>query len=102
MGSMNGRVFFEQNTCCVWIKMVGNELRLSGQDLGGHPACDEYEYFITIGPDEFDKIRAALAAPTDADIFDVMCGHAESIYTTGETTWLNSIGVEYEFDSWMR
>jgi hypothetical protein len=30
-----------------------------------------------------------------------MCAHAETIFTNGERTWLDSIGVEYEFDSWM-
>lgn len=62
--------------------------------------ADEYEYSITIDPEQFDVIRAALEAPPDADIIDVMCADAEKIFMRGESTWLKSHGIRFEFSSY--
>lgn len=94
---MSERVFMDRGSCCVWISMPEGRLRLSGQDLGGHPICDEYEYVITVEPDHFEAIRAALGAEPDANIIDVMCANAEAIFMKGETTWLDSLEIPYEF-----
>ena len=98
---MGERVFMDRGSCCVWISMSEGRLRLSGQDLGGAMGSDEYEYFITVEPEHFDAIRAALGAEPDADIIDTMCAHAETIFMKGETTWLESFGIPYEFSIWV-
>ena len=92
------RVFFERDKCCVWISMIDDgSLRLSGQDLGGWLGADEYEYWITVRPQDFARIREALGAEPDVDIEDLMCANAKMICSCGERTWLHSIGVVPDF-----
>ena len=97
---MAERVFIDRGSCCVWISLPEGRLMLSGQDLGGFMGTSEYEYFITVEPEHFGTIRAALGAQDGADIIDVMCANAEPIFMQGETTWLESIGVPYEMKNW--
>src|ERR1700754_693326 len=56
------RVFLRGGACCVWLKYTeAGELEFSGQDLAafGQPGY-EYEYFITVAPDQFPALRQAL------------------------------------------
>lgn len=94
---MTDRIFIKRGTCCVWIETIDGSVRLSGQDLGGFPGTDEYEYWITIHPQDFTRIRDALGAGPDSDIEDLLCAHAEMIYSLGELTWLRLIGADPEF-----
>ena len=98
---MAERIFFEHRKCCVWIGLRDGRLRLTGQDLGGAMGSDEYEYFVTVEPEHFDAIRAALGAEPDADIIDTMCAHAKTIFMKGETTWLDSVDVPHEFANYI-
>ena len=98
---MTERTFIHRGSCHVWISLPEGRLRLTGQDLGGHLGSTEYEYFITVEPEHFDAIRTAVGAAPDADVVDTMCAHADSIYTQGETTWLDSHAIPYEFSSWV-
>ena len=96
--AMTTRVFLERGTCCVWIKMIEDgSLRLSGQDLGGGLGVDEYEYWITVHPQDFARIREALGAEPDVNIEDLMCANAKMIHSCGELTWLRAIGVVPDF-----
>ncbi|MBC7593209.1 MAG: hypothetical protein H7288_04615 [Kineosporiaceae bacterium] len=95
---METRVFLERGTCCVWISLIDDgSLRLSGQDLGGCLGADEYEYWITVHPQDFALIREALGAEPAVDIEDLMCANAKMIYSCGELTWLRSIAAVPDF-----
>ncbi|MBC7631604.1 hypothetical protein [Aeromicrobium sp.] len=99
--SFETRVFKEKGTCCVWISLTeAGELRLSGQDLGGFMGTSEYEYVITVQPDDFGTICTALGEPVDADIIEVMCARAEEIFDRGERTWLTDLGIDAGFSNW--
>lgn len=86
------RVFWRTDTCTVWAGCADSgELVFNGWDrvyLGG------YEYSITVGPDQFDKLRAALGAGPDADVADLVCAHAAEIMARGERSWLQDRGIE--------
>ena len=97
---MSERVFMDRGTCCVWISMRDGRLRLSGQELGGFMGTSEYEYFVTIKPENFDAVREVLGEPSAADIVDVMCRHADPIYTRGQTRWLEDHGIPFGFANW--
>ena len=92
------RVFKERGELCVWIEIrKDGDLLLSGQDLGGFMGADEYEYFITVHPEDFPTIRAALGGSPDEDIVELMCAHADVITSVGEATWLKGLGITYDF-----
>ncbi len=94
------RIFREHGGCCVWISITDEgELELSGQDLGGTGGTSEYEYWITVGPDDFHIIRNALGAQPDADIVDLMCSHSRTIFEAGERAWLESLGIAVDFSN---
>lgn len=95
------RVFTEKGTACVWIALTSaGALRLSGQDFCGFAGTTEYEYFITVQPDDFATIRTALHESPDADIIEAMCAQADMIFAMGEATWLKSLGITFGFANW--
>lgn len=92
------RTFIEQGSCCVWISLRDDgKLLISGQDLGGVAGTSEYEYFITVEPQDFGTIREALDGAADADIVELMCAHAPMIFSAGELTWLEGLGINADF-----
>jgi hypothetical protein len=93
---MAERMFIDRGSCRVWISMPEGRLRLSGQDFGGFMGTSEYEYDITVEPEQFAAIRLALGVPADADIVDAMCANADEIYTRAETTWLAEHGIPFD------
>ena len=98
---MSKRVFIERHSCTVWISFDEHgSLLLEGQDLDPRiPDVDEYEYAITVKPEHFDEIRAALNAP-GADVLEAMCANAEAIFARGETTWLEMHEIPYGFSNY--
>ncbi len=95
------RVFKEQGTCCVWISITEHgDLLLNGQDLGGVAGASEYEYAIAVKLSDFGTIREALHGSADADIVELMCANAQMIFSSGEQTWLEGLGIETDF--WAR
>ena len=80
--------------------MIDGSVRLSGQDLGGFLGFDEYEYWITVQSSDFPRIRDALGAAPGADIVDLLCANADMIYSRGERTWFESIGITPVFFSY--
>lgn len=92
------RVFWRTDTCTVCVAYTdGGELVFNGRDRG---YLDGYEYQITVAPDQFDKLRAALGAQPAADVVDLVCAHAEVIVARGERSWLADRGIECGFISY--
>lgn len=92
------RVFIKKGSCCVWIAVTeAGKLELNGQDFGGWSGTSEYEYSILVEPTDFGAIREALGGEPDADIVDLMCAHAATIFSAGERAWLQSLGIKVEF-----
>jgi hypothetical protein len=61
---------------------------------------DGYEYQITVAPDQFEKLRAALGAESAADLVELVCAHAAAIMSRGERSWLEDRGIECGFISY--
>jgi hypothetical protein len=92
------RVFWRTEGCAVWLgRADGGELVFNGWDRG---YLDGYEYSITVEPDQFDKLRAALGAEPAADVVDLVCAHVEKIMARGERSWLQDRGIECGFVSY--
>jgi hypothetical protein len=92
------RVLWRTETCTVWVGCTeGGELVFSGWD---RVYLDGYQYSITVEPDQFDKLRAALGAQPDADVVDLVCAHADEIVARGERSWLQDRGIECGFVSY--
>jgi hypothetical protein len=97
---------YRRGTLVVWFYESGDGMStgprekatFSGQDLGGYPGADEYEYFFSVDPDE---LRAALGAASEADLTQAVLTHADEIVTTGERSWLDAHSVSYDFHSHM-
>jgi len=92
------RVFWRTDAYTVWVGCADNgELVFNGADRA---YLDGYEYQITVEPDQFDKLRAALGAEPGADVVDLVCAHAEVIMARGERSWLTDRGIESGFISY--
>lgn len=90
----------DRGSLCVWISPTEfGGLALNGQDLGGVSGTSEYEYSITVAPDDLAIVRRALGGPPDADVIELMCANAEIIHGAGELSWLESLGIEVDFDA---
>ena len=67
----------------------------------GVPAAERvFEYSITVAPDQFDRLRRALAADGPVDVLDLVCAHADEIMARGERSWLDDHGIERGFSSY--
>jgi hypothetical protein len=92
------RVFWRSESCTVWVSYHdGGGLVFSGED---RQYLDGYEYTITVAPDQFGKLRRALAANGSADVVDLVCANAEEIMARGERSWLDDHGIERGFSSY--
>ncbi len=92
------RVFWRTDTCTVWVGCAdGGELVFNGAD---RVHLDGYEYSITVEPDQFDRLRAAVGAQPTADVVDLVCAHADEIMARGERSWLADRGIECGFISY--
>lgn len=70
----------------------------SGEDSAylGEPGLS-YEYWVTVPPDQFPKVRQTLAADPGADVVDLVCSHVEEIMARGERSWLDDHGIDRGF-----
>jgi hypothetical protein len=59
-----------------------------------------YEYWVTVPPHQFDKLRATLGADPGVDVVDVVCTHADEITRSGERSWCDDHGIERGFGSY--
>jgi hypothetical protein len=90
------RVFWRSDTCSVWVGYdEDGRLVFNGED---REYLDGYEYFITVTPDQFDKLRLAFGADTAVDVVDLVCEHVGDIMSSGERTWLDEQGIENVFN----
>ncbi len=92
---------YRRGTITVWVKYDDEgRLAIDAQDLGGHPAFEEYEYFVRILPGDFSELRQALDGEVDDDVLDLIVANADTICRTGETTWLKAHGIPYDLNTW--
>ena len=90
------------STLVVWAGYDDHgRLAIEGQDLGGHPMCDEYEYFIHVAPAQFPQLCQALGGGEDDDVLALLAGRGPEVVRAGETSWLRANGVPFDFDSRM-
>lgn len=95
------RVIYSGVTLVVWAGYTNDGLlAFDGQDLGGHPAFDEYEYFIRISPNAFPAMSAALGGSASDDVLSLVLERGSEIVVSGETTWLKAHGIPYTFSNW--
>jgi hypothetical protein len=64
------------------------------------PSGDPYEYSLTVLAEHVDAIRIALGAEPGQDAFDAILAHSHEIMRQGETTWLKSLNIPYQFSCW--
>lgn len=69
-------------------------LTFSGCDNKGNR---DYEYDITVAAADVPTVLAALPGPPEDDLITRLQWNAEMIITTGESTWLESLGIKTEF-----
>ena len=82
----------------MWVGCAdGGELVFNGWD---RVYLDGYEYSITVEPDQFDRLRAALGAEPGSDVVELVCAHADEIMARGERSWLQDRGIECGFISY--
>jgi hypothetical protein len=92
------RVFWRSDSSTVWVSYGdGGALVVNGED---RHYLDGYEYSVTVAPDQFDKLRRALAAEGAADVVDLVCAHADEIMARGERSWLDDHGIERGFSTY--
>jgi hypothetical protein len=53
----------------------------------------------SVAPDQFDKLRGALAADRAVDVVDLVCAHGDEIMARGERSWLDDHGIERGFST---
>jgi ADP-ribosyl-[dinitrogen reductase] hydrolase len=77
-------------------------LEFAGQDLDPPEGLgSEYEYFLTVDATDIPLVVAALGGEPDDDVLDLLEAHGEQIVTTGEQTWLRSLGLNPGFCSYV-
>ena len=93
------REIFRRGTLVVWAGIDQHgRLAIEGQDLGGHPATSEYEYFIWIAPEHWPLVRRALGGQEYDDVVELIAANAERLVTAGERSWLQAHDIPLEFD----
>ena len=96
------RVFWRSDTCCVWVGFDDDgALVFGGQELAYlGEAGRSYEYWVTVPPAQFDRLRTALRAGNGEDLLDLVCAHVDDIMVHGERSFLDRQGIEYTFSSY--
>ncbi|WP_171166165.1 hypothetical protein [Streptomyces sp. I05A-00742] len=71
-------------------------LHIEGQDL----SRGEYEYMLSVKPDEIPLVVTALGGADGDDVLDLLAANGTEIVHFGEMRWLKSLGVEPGFSSY--
>lgn len=74
-------------------------LSIEGQDQNP-PVGSEYEYALTVTPDDVPRVFEALGGRAGQDILELVETHAIGIVKGGEMSWFQSLGIQPEF--WSR
>jgi hypothetical protein len=97
------RVFWRSDTCCVWVGFDDDAaLVFGGQELAHlGEAGRSYEYWVTVAPAQFDRLRRALRpGDTETGLLDLVCAHVDDVMADGERSFLDRQGIEYTFRSY--
>ncbi|WP_127782860.1 hypothetical protein [Rhodococcus sp. X156] len=94
----------DSNGLYVWAEILDDGvLQIAGQDLGppqGLGLGSEYEYWLTVQPDEISLVVAALGGAEGDDVLPLLQANGDQICQTGEQKWLTSLGIEPGFFSY--
>ena len=93
------RAFWRSGSCRVWVGYDdAGALLFNGQDSAylGEPG-HTYEYWVTVQPDQFPGLRAALGGQSRDDVVDLVCSRADDIMARGERSWLDDHGIDRDF-----
>ncbi|MDA2892491.1 hypothetical protein PDG61_16340 [Mycolicibacterium sp. BiH015] len=97
--AVDRRPFWRSGTCSVWVEYDDwGSLVFHGDDSAymGDPERS-YEYWVTVAPQEFPKLRSALGGDPADDLFDLVCSRADTIMAHGERSWLDHQGIDRSF-----
>ena len=76
-------------------------LVITGQDLRADhlfgPGSGEYEYALTILPEDVRRVILALGGEDGDDVLALLAAHGDDVVSAGEMSWLRGIGVEPQF-----
>lgn len=93
--SPDERMFWRSQTCRVWVGYAeSGGLVLRGEDR------DDYEYEVTVAPDQFGDLRAALRGEPGEDLVDLVCRRVDDIMSMGEARWLAAHNVSHRVTTW--
>ena len=97
--SADERMFWRSETCRVWVGHADSgALVFSGED------SNDYEYEVTVAPDQFDALRAALGGePGESapeDLVDLVCRRVDAIMPMGEARWLDEHKIAHRVTVW--
>ncbi|GHF61872.1 hypothetical protein GCM10010218_49350 [Streptomyces mashuensis] len=76
---------------------ASGNLVFEGQDL----SRGEYEYFVSVRPEEIPLVVAALGGTPEDDVLDLLARHGEEIVRFGEMRWLKAQGIDPGFSSFV-
>ena len=76
------------------------DLVFEGQDLNGWLGSEEYEYWVTAPASLVPQVVAALGGAPGDDVLALLVAHADEIVLRGESTWLRSLGIEPDVNTW--
>ena len=83
----------------MWVDYSGTgALVFTGLDRGYFGDSD-YEYTITVAPEEFPALRAGLGGDPTDDVVELLCRHVAVVMPCGERTWLDGPGIGYRFST---
>lgn len=93
--SADERMFWRSETCRIWVGHADSgALVFSGEDR------DDYEYEVTVAPDQFDVLRAALGGDPTEDVVDLVCRRVDAIMPMGEARWLDEHKIAHRVTVW--
>ena len=88
------RMFWRSETCRVWVGYTdAGELLFSGED------SEDYEYEVSVAPDQFDAVRFALGGDpgesAQEDLVELVCRRVDDIMPMGESRWLDQHKISH-------
>lgn len=93
-------VFWRSGRCTVWVAYSDSgAVVFTGVDRG-YFGDGDYEYAITVSPEEFPAVRAGLGCDDpNRDIVELLCLRVAAMMPRGERSWLDEHGIDYRFST---
>ena len=86
---------FRGATLVFWIYLNDDgTATFAGEDLGGYPGTDEYEYWFEV---DQQALRSALNIGAHDDLTAEVVARGDEIVSTGESSSLANHGITYDF-----